>query len=65
MFVAFFVFSLHFSTVEESQINVDCCGYIEGCLQQPSRLIGKALNDLHEQENILFCKEKEVTRTGN
>jgi hypothetical protein len=31
---------------------VYCCGYIVGCLQQPSRLIGRALNDLHEQESI-------------
>jgi hypothetical protein len=53
-FVAFLVLFLHFSTVEESQINVNCCGYIVGCLQQPSRLIGRALNDLHEQESILL-----------
>jgi hypothetical protein len=65
MLITFLVFSLHFLAYEESQINVDYYGYIMVCLQQLSRLIGRALNDLHDQENILFYKEREVTGTIN
>jgi hypothetical protein len=65
MLVAFLVLSLQISTSKESQINLDYCGYIAWGLQQPSKLIGRTLNDLHEQDNILFCKEREVIGTRN
>ncbi len=57
------ILSLHFSRAKESQINADCYGYTMGCMQQLNRIIGRVLSDLHEQDNILFCKEIQITGT--
>jgi hypothetical protein len=63
MLLAFLVLSLHFSAAEESQINVDCCGYIAGCLQQTGRLIGRALSDpMNKRASDYGGKEKSLAQ---